>query len=292
MELHQIRYFLAVAESENFTRAAERAHVSQPSLSQQVINLEKELGHKLFHRLGRRAVLTEAGATFLSRAKRILAEIDDAARELSDAPELDRRIVVGATPTVAPYLLPQLIGRCRTEFPRLLIHAREDFRTHLVRSVIEGELDLALTSLPVKDPRLSVEPIFKEPLLLVVGRQHPLAKRPSVTATDLAEHTFILLGDSSSLTLQIQRFCGDHAFEPKIGYRCSQVATVKELVSLGVGISILPQVCRIKDDRNALVYKRMAGREPEREVAVIRHLLRYQSRGAEQFLGALREWLK
>jgi len=292
MELHQIRYFVAVAESENFTRAAERSNVSQPSLSQQIINLEKELGHKFFHRLGRRAVLTEAGATFLNRAKQILASVDDATRELNDGLVLERRIVVGAIPTVAPYVLPQLIGRCRTEFPNLVIHVREDFRTDLIRGVIDGELDLALTSLPVKDPRISVEPIFTEPLLLLVGRQHPLAKNTSVTAKDLADQTFVLLGESSSLTHQIQRFCGDHDFEPRIAYRCAQIATVKELVGLGLGISILPQVCRAKDDRNNLVYKRLSGREPEREVAVIRHLQRYQSRGAEQFLGALREWLK
>jgi len=292
MELHQIRYFVAVAESGNFTRAAERSHVSQPSLSQQIINLEKELRHKFFHRLGRRAVLTEAGATFLIRAKQILAGVDDATRELSDGLLLDRRIVVGAIPTVAPYLLPQLIGRCRTEFPNLVIQVREDFRTELIRGVIDGELDLALTSLPVKDPRVSVEPIFTEPLLLLVGRQHPLSKKISVTAKDLADQTFVLLGESSSLTHQIQRFCGDHDFEPRIAYRCAQIATVKELVGLGLGISILPQVCRAKDDRNSLVYKRLSGREPEREVAVIRHLQRYQSRGAEQFLGALREWLK
>src|SRR5437016_12838053 len=103
MELHQLRYFVAVAETGNFTRAAERSHVSQPSLSQQILKLESEVGHKLFHRLGRKAVLTEAGAVFLERARRILFEVENASKELSDHPALDRRIVVGAIPTVAPY---------------------------------------------------------------------------------------------------------------------------------------------------------------------------------------------
>jgi len=289
MEIHQIRYFLAVAETENFTRAAEKNRVAQPSLSQQIINLEKELGHKLFHRLGRRAVLTEAGATFFARARRIIEEIDDAARELSDAPDLGRRIVVGAIPTVAPYLLPQLVDRCRTQFPHLVIHTREDFRSQLVKSVVDGDLDLALVSLPVKDPRLSVEPLFTEPLLLAVHPEHPFAQAESVTANDLTEQTFILLGDSSSLTMQIQRFCGDHHIEPKIGHRCSQIATVKNLVSQNLGISILPQVCRSQEDRGRILYKRLSGREPEREVAILRHLQRYQTRGAEQFLSALRQ---
>lgn len=292
MEIHQLRYLVAVADTGNFTRAAEKAHVSQPSLSQQIINLEKELGQKLFHRLGRRAVLTEAGATFLPRARRILHEVDDAARELSDGPDLERIIVVGAIATVAPYLLPQLIGRCRTQFPHLVIHAREDFRSNLVTAVADGDLDLAIVSRPVKDSRLSDETIFTEPLLLVVGRQHRLAKKAEVVASDLENETFVLMGNSSTLTMQIQEFCGDHNFQPRIGYRCAQIATVKELVALGVGVSILPQVCRSRDDRTSLVYRNLSGGVPTREVAVIRHLQRFQSRGAEQFLSALREGLK
>src|SRR5215217_9326228 len=102
MELHQLRYFVAIAETENFTRAAERSHVSQPSLSQQILKLESEVGHKLFHRLGRKAVLTEAGVAFLERARRILFEVENAAKELGDHPNLGR-ITVGAVQTVMPY---------------------------------------------------------------------------------------------------------------------------------------------------------------------------------------------
>src|SRR5829696_6867421 len=98
MEMTQLRYFLAVAETGNFTRAAERSNVTRPSLSQQILNLEREVGHKLFHRLGRKAVLTEAGTAFLERARRILFEVENAAKELSDNPSLDRRITVGAIP--------------------------------------------------------------------------------------------------------------------------------------------------------------------------------------------------
>ena len=174
MELSQLRSTIAVAETGNFTRAAERSHISQPSLSQQILNLEREIGHKLFHRLGRKAVLTEAGATFLERARRILFEVENAAKELSDHPALDRRITVGAVPTIMPYLVAPLIAECRTQHPNLLIHAREDFRHSLVRAVVEGDLDLAVVTLPVKDPRLSIEPILTEPLKITPS---PAAKR-------------------------------------------------------------------------------------------------------------------
>jgi len=292
MELQQLRYLTTAAETGNFTRAAERCHVSQPSLSQQIINLEKELNHKLFHRLGRRAVLTEAGTVFLERARRILFEVDDSTRELQDSPALERKITVGAITTLAPYLMPQLLALCRSRLPHLQVNLREDFRADLAKAVLDGELDLAIVSLPVKDPRISVEPLFKESLMLVVGKPHPFASKPEVKVTDLMNETFILLGTGSSLASQIQRFCGDHNFEPKIGYRCAQVATVKALVALGVGISILPQVAVAADDRSKIIVKALTDRAPTREIGIIRHMQRYQSLGAEQFIALLREHVK
>ncbi|MBI4625345.1 MAG: LysR family transcriptional regulator [Verrucomicrobia bacterium] len=289
MELHQLRYFVAVAETGNFTRAAERSHVSQPSLSQQIMNLEKEVSHKLFHRLGRKTVLTEAGTAFLERARRILFEVENAARELSDHPGLGRRITVGAVQTVMPYLIAPVIARCRELHPNLLIYIREDFRSNMIQSVVEGDLDLAVVPLPVKDHRLSIEPLLTEPLLLVVGKKHPIASRTEISINDLAAETFISMGDSSTLAAQIRTFFGDHNFQPRIGLRCAQVATVKLFVAMGLGISILPQVARLADDRDSLTYLRLTGSEPTRELVVIRHLQRYQSRGAEQFLALLRE---
>lgn len=291
MELHQLRYFVAVAETGNFTRAAERSHVSQPSLSQQIINLEAEVGHKLFHRLGRKAVLTEAGNAFLERARRILFEVENAARELSDHPSLGRRITVGAVQTVMPYLLTPFLAQCRETHPNLQIGAREDFRDNLTRAVVEGELDLAIVPLPVKDHRISVEPLLREPLLLVVGKRHPIATRTEISIKDLSAETFISLGDSSALAAQIRTFFGDHNFQPRIGFRCAQVATLKLIAAAGLGISLLPHMARLPDDRDTLTYLRLTESEPTRELVVIRHLQRYQSRGAEQFLSLLREFV-
>lgn len=289
MELSQLRYAIAVSETGNFTRAAERSHITQPSLSQQILNLESEVGHKLFHRLGRKAVLTEAGITFIERARRILFEVENAAKELSDHPSLDRRITVGAVPTIMPYLLAPLIAKCREQHPNLLIYAREDFRSDLVRGVVEGDLDLAVVTLPVKDHRLSIEPLLTEQLLLVVGKKHPFASRSEINIGDLADETFVSMGNSSTLAMQVRDFFGDHNFLPKIGYRCAQVTTLKLFVAMGLGISILPEVVRRPDDRGVLTYLRLTGTAPTRELAVIRHLQRYQSRGAEQFLALLRE---
>jgi LysR family hydrogen peroxide-inducible transcriptional activator len=289
MELGQLRSMVAVVDTGNFTRAAERLGITQPSLSQQIINLEKELGHKLFHRLGRRAVVTEAGAVFIERARRILFETESAAKELSDHPSLERRITIGSIPTVAPYLIPGLITRCRALHPNLQIDVREDFSPYLMRAVVEGELDLAIAALPLKDPRISIEPLLVEPLLLVVGKGHPLATQAKVNVADLAKERFVMLGSSSSLAAQVKAFCGDHHFEPRIGFRCAQVATVKAIVGIGAGVSILPRVAQSAEDERTLKYVPLQGAAPTRELAVFRHVQRYQSRGAEQFLAVLRQ---
>ncbi|HUL53783.1 MAG TPA: LysR family transcriptional regulator [Opitutaceae bacterium] len=288
MELNQLRYLLAAADSGNFTRASERCGVSQPSLSQQIINLERELGHRLFHRLGRKVVPTEAGRVFLERARYIIREIEDASKELKDSPTLERHIKVGTVPTLAPYLFPPLLEHCRQVHPYLLVHTHEDFRPDLMRGVVDGDLDLAVVPQPVKDPRVSIEPLFTEPLLLVVSPNHPLAAKPEITGRDLADQDFVLLGHSSSLAMEIERFCGDHDFAPRLGHRCSQVATVKALVALNMGISILPRIAQGPGDDKTLVYRELSGRVPMRDVVIVRHLQRYQTRGAELFLKVLR----
>lgn len=289
MELTQLRYVLAIAESGNFTRAAKLSNVSQPSLSQQIAKLEDELDHKLFHRLGRRAVPTEAGEVFIERARRILFEVDNASREIRDDPQLNRTITIGAIPTVAPYLLPDLIQRCAKRLPNLRIHTEEGFLSDLVAHVGSGRLDLAIVAQPVREPQLAVEKVFTENLMLAVGHRHPLADKKRITLADLENETFIMLGESSTLTRQIQRFCGANNFQPRIGHTCAQITSLKELVALGLGVAILPQLAQHSQDRARLVYRQLHGHRPTRELAIIRHLQRYQTSGATRFLGLLRE---
>jgi LysR family hydrogen peroxide-inducible transcriptional activator len=237
-------------------------------------------------------VLTEAGTVFLERARHIVFEVENAAKELSDHPALDRTISVGAIQTIAPYLLLPLIEKCRRDLPNLQINLVEGFIRDLVAGVVEGELDMAILTLPIKDPRVSIEPLMTEPLLLVVGKTHPFSTRKEISLNDLADETFVTMGESSTLAAQIRTFFGGHNFEPKVGYRCAQVATLKTLVGMGLAISILPRLDREPKDRDSLTYLRLTGAAPTREVVVVRHLQRYQSRGAEQFLRVLREHVR
>lgn len=288
MEIYQLRYFVAVAESGNFTKAAGRANISQPSLSQQIINLEEELGQKLFHRLSRKIVLTDAGQMLLERARRIIVEADNTIRELKIAPGSGYRVSVGAIQTLAHFFLPAVVAHCRANEIPLRLRSHEDFRETIVNAVLAGELDWGLVVLPVTDPRLEVTRLFTEPLLLALAAGHPLASAERIEFPDLRDQNFILLGSASTLTAQVQRIGGDYDFIPSITHRCAQLATVKSLTAMGLGISILPQSARTANDPAGLVYRKFAGPPPTRDIGLIRHRRRHLSKGAELFAEAAR----
>lgn len=289
MDIYQLRYFVAVAESGNFTKAASRSNISQPSLSQQILNLESELNQTLFHRLGRRVALTDAGHLLLSRARRIIAEADETLRELKSDASFGHRVSVGAIQTVAHFFLHAVVAHCRASNINIRLRSREDFRPAIVTAVLEGELDWGLVSLPLGDPALEISPLFTEPLLLAIGAQHHLAHAEKITAEDLRDENFIMTGSASSLTsLLIQRFSGEHDFTPNITHRCAQLATVKSLTALGLGVTILPRSARNANDPEGLIYRRLEGPPLTREIALIRHRRRHLSKGAQLFAEAAR----
>jgi LysR family hydrogen peroxide-inducible transcriptional activator len=289
MEIYQLRYFVAVAEEGSFTKAASRAHISQPSLSQQILNLEEELTQKLFHRMGRRVTLTDAGHLLLQRARDILAETDETIRELREDPGMGYRVSVGAIPTVAHFFLPAVVAHCRTNDIRIKLRSHEDFRAGVIAGILEGDADWGLISTPVNDARLQVMPLFTEPLLLAVNASHPLAKSSHVSFGDLRDQNFIMMGSGSSLTAQfVQRFSGAFDFTPNITHRCTQLTTMKSLTAMGLGISILPRSARSAADPAGLVYRRFDGPTLTREIALIRHHRRHLSKGALIFAEAAR----
>lgn len=287
MEIYQLRYFIAVAETGNFTKAATRSFISQPSLSQQILNLESEVGQELFHRLGRKVALTQSGQVLLEHARRIISEADNALRELKEDPDRGHLVSVGAIPTVAHFFFPAVVAHCRANDVRLKLHSYEHFRPNIMAGVLEGDLDLGLISLPlINEPRIVQSTLFTEPLLLAVSASHALAAAESVTFADLREENFILLGDASSLAAQVRRISGDYDFEPRIAHRCAQLSTVKTLTAMGLGVSILPRSARNPNDPAGLVYRKFTGAAPVREIALIRHYRRHPGKGAQLFIEA------
>jgi LysR family hydrogen peroxide-inducible transcriptional activator len=292
MELHQLRYFVAVAELGQFTRAAERCLVSQPSLSQQIINLEKELGQPLFERLGRSVRLTDAGRNFYEKAVSILASVEEAKRQVADASgEHGGSVNVGAIPTVAPFLLPSLASTFQRRFPLARIIIDEDVTAHVIEKCLRGDLDVGILVLPIADPRLHVEPLFDEDLLLALPAGHPLTKKRRVTVQDLTGQPFILLSEMHCLGQQIVAFCNEESCSPFMVCRSAQLLTVQELVSVGHGVSLLPAMACASDRHSQRVYRRLSGTAPTRTLAMIWHKQRYQQPTVRGFIDLMREKL-
>jgi len=175
MEMHQLRYFLAIAATGNFTRAAEQCHVSQPSLSQQIIKLEEEVGHKLFDRMGRRVQLTDAGRLLLEHARTVLTTVENATRQLRETRGQGfGRLAIGVIPTIAPYLLPRALAAFTRANPHVELIIQEDYTARIIDGLSAGELDIAIAALPITDDNLVVEVLGTEPLLLVLPKGHPL----------------------------------------------------------------------------------------------------------------------
>jgi LysR family hydrogen peroxide-inducible transcriptional activator len=288
MDLVQLRNFLAIAEHRNFTRAAEGCGVSQPALSQQVARLEEELGCPVFERQGRQLKLTEAGELLRRRAEQILALVDDTARQIRDDGETGR-VVVAAIPTIAPYLLPRVVRLFRERFPRARVEIDEAVTESLLKRCLGGDADVGLLALPVEVPHLEVERLFDEELLLALPPGHRLASRESVRIEEIREEPFILLDEAHCLSGHIRSFCGRRKFQPVATGRTSQLATVQELVALGHGISLVPEMARRVDASDQRVYRPIAGKPPMRTIAACWNPYRYQSRLAQAFLELLRE---
>jgi len=288
MEIHQLRYFVSVAEVGNFTQAAKRCHISQPSLSQQILKLEDELGQKLFDRLGRRVQLTAAGMVFFERAQRILVEIDDAARAVRDESGAGR-VRFGIVPSIAPYVLPDLLQRFQDELPDSRVDVHEDFRSLLLEQVDSGDLDAVILTLPPASPNIEIELLYSEPLLAAIPAGHVLATKPRLTPRDLDGQRLVLLGDASSLALQTRRFFGDHRINVDVVCRCAQVWTVKTLVAAGIGLAILPQMAADLA-HEGVIYRELSGLVPHREIVLVRHTQRFRGRSEEAWMEIVRDY--
>lgn len=295
MELFQLRYFIAVAEARSFTRAAERCHVSQPSLSQQILKLEEEFDQKLFHRLGRRVLLTEAGETLYLHALDALNRLEGARREIAAASSTPFRgkIVVGAIPTMAPYLLPETIRSFRHHHPLVEILLKEELTEQILDAILAGETELGLLALPVDDSRFFVEKLGVEPLFFAFPTSHRLAgSKASVRPQDLATDPLILLDEMHCLGKQLAGFCLRHGLTSQINCRSAQLYTIEQLIAAGQGISLLPAMAFLKDREPPLAYRKPAEEHPTRTIAAVWHGRRSLGTPARLFVEELRVQLR
>ena len=288
MELDQLRYFLAVADRGNFTRAAEDLMISQPALSRSIQKLEEELGQPVFERKARSVSLTDAGTLLQARAQQVLSILEDTKAEITDDGQ-SGRIRIGAIPTIAPYYLPKVLRQFSEKFPRATIIVHENTTDHLLKSCTQGEIDLAILALPVPAKYLEVEELFEEELLLVLPPDHPLDDRKSIRLKDMHPFPFVLLDEAHCLSDNIVSFCRERSFQPVAVERTSQLAMVQELVSLSHGVSMVPAMAQQLDQSDRRVYRSLTGRKPTRTVAVVWNPYRFQSKLLKAFRSHLHQ---
>jgi LysR family hydrogen peroxide-inducible transcriptional activator len=243
MEIHQLRYFCAVAETGSFTRAAEREQVAQPSLSQQVIKLEEELGVRLFDRLGRTVRLTDLGQIFLPRARVILSELKAAKEEVTDKQFSPAGPVsVGVIPTIAPYFLPPRIGSFCRKYPEASITVFEDVTARLLDRLRAGLIDFALMALPMRGHDLECFPLRTERLFAIFPKEHKLAKKPRVLMRELRHESFLLLRDDHCFRETAIEVCKRARILPRVTFESGQFSSILAMVGAGLGISIIPEM--------------------------------------------------
>jgi DNA-binding transcriptional LysR family regulator len=244
MELRHLRYFRAVAEELHFGRAAERLHIAQSPLSQQIRQLERDLGVELLARTTRSVELTSAGRTYLRRVEAILDDVHNAgeqARRIGQG--LEGRLTIGCVGSATYSLLPRLVRALRETLPNVDVSVRgEMLAPAQVAALRAGDIDLALLRPPVREPEITVEVIRRDPLLALVPADHRLADRDQLSVADLRDEEFVAhVGQGRSvMSSLLAAACANAGFVPAIRHEVEETSTLVTLVAAGLGVAIVP----------------------------------------------------
>ena len=283
MELHQLKYFIAVVETGSFSKAAKRCFVAQPSLSQQIIKLEKEIGQKLFDRLGKNVVLTEAGSTLLPSAKKIINESNEIKYRISDETTHSKgTLSVGIIPTIAPYVLPICLSKFKKKNPDAEIKISENLTDRLIEQLIKFNIDIAIMSLPINNKLISNKVLFEDPLVLSAPVNHKFSKQKSVKLKDLEDVPFIALDEEHCFGEQVKNFCYEKSIEPDIVCKTWNLSTIINCVSSEVGVSIIPLMAAHNNITGSYSYRRLR-ENPTRTIVSSTYRDRTKKELAERF---------
>jgi LysR family hydrogen peroxide-inducible transcriptional activator len=267
--LKQLRYFEAVARHGHFGHAAEACAISQPALSMQIKELEETLGSALFERSARRVRLTGFGEGFALRARDILRAVDelgDMARAARQGPA--GRLRLGVIPTIAPYLLPAIVGSLARRYEGLDIHVRETLTLKLIQELEDGGLDAAIVALPVSEPSLTEVALFSEDFVLV--RPAEDAGKPPPTRESLREMRLLLLEEGHCFRDQALSFCEMQAVRPRELLDGSSLSTLVQMVGAGMGVTLIPEMALAVETRSASVaVTRFEDPRPSRSVGMV-----------------------
>jgi len=287
MELHQLRYFCAVADAGSFSRAAEKCHVKQHSLSQQIQKLESELGGRLFDRLGRSVRLTDLGDAFLPRARSVLHELSSAKDELTERLQSEAGpVVVGAIPTIAPYWLPSRLASFSSKFPKVHLTIAEEITPVLLDRLRAGSVDLAVLALPIRGHEFDSHPLFCERLYAALPKKHKLARRPALQLADLRRDPFLFLRDGHCFRDTAVAACDRARLDPRVVFESGHLSSLLAMVGAGVGVSLVPEMA--VDKSKPCRFVRIADTQAVRTIAAVVLRGRTLNRGSRALLAHLR----
>ncbi len=288
MEVHQLRYFCAVARHGTFTRASEVEHVAQPSLSQQIQKLEAELGARLFDRLPRSAKLTVFGKAFLPKAERILRDLEAAKTELRDMSGNEKgEVVVGIIPTIAAYLLPRLLNGFTVRHPLITINIVEDITPTLLQRLHDGTIDMAVAALPIAGNELTCVELFEERFYAVLPEKHRLASRSSISLAELNREPFLLLKEGHCFRDSLIAACQKSRMSPSIVFESGQFATILAMVSAGMGVSAVPAMA--VQATPGCKFIPISGKHSTRTVGIVTSRNHYQGRAQRLLINQMRD---
>lgn len=296
MEFRQLLYTIQIAAERNFSRAAEKLHIAQPSLSQQLSKLEKELGVLLFKRSTNSVELTYAGSVFVDKAQQIVDMTDQLRREMEDIADMRKgRLVVGSLPMTGAHVLPHVLPVFREMYPDIEIVLIEESTKRLEQLTASGGTDVSLLSLPLVEPSLAYIPVIEEEICLAVPPDHYLAqselKQNVIPLSKLQDEPFILLKKGQGFRAIAHDLCQTAGFVPRVVFESGNIETVQSLVAAGMGIAFLPKMMTRKDwAGRAPTYLTLEGR-PTRTLVIAYRKGRYLSNAAEAFISTFRETL-
>jgi LysR family transcriptional regulator, hydrogen peroxide-inducible genes activator len=268
--LRQLRYLEALAQYRHFGRAAEACAVTQPALSMQIRDLERELEAELIERRPGEAALTETGIEVARRGERVLA----AARDLVDFARhrgrlLSGRLKLGIIPTLAPYVLPKVLPNLQARYPDLAVELRETQTKVLIEELASGELDVVMLALPLPDAEIETLRLFDDPFLLAVPADDPLPRSARVNPREIDQQRLILLEEGHCLRDQALAYCATARHGMPLSLGATSLATVMQMVANGYGVTLVPEVAvdvEVRDERVKLL--RFTSPEPGRTVGL------------------------
>src|SRR2546429_59956 len=290
VEVHQLRYFVTVAERRHFTRAARDLGIAQPSVSRAIRVHEEDLGPPLFPRMKGSIALPAAGEVLLPWARRVLADVDGASLEVRELADLRRgRLAVGATPSLTTTVLPPALTRFHQSFPAIDLVLHEAGSRDLVLELEQGVLDIALVILPLRHEMLETTPLLREELVVAVPQTHPFAARKTVSIGDLRGAPLVMFRDGYDLRAATLAACRRAGFEPSFALEGAEMDGVLRLTAAGLGVAVVPSL--VIDPGGALRAVRLA--EPiTRTIGFANRRDRRLSRAGREVVDAVRRLLR